>query len=449
MKKLLLLLLLFLPILSASAQRGFNYYKDSLRNGSSNEKAFNYFRKAYYDCIWKWTKAGTDSAEHYLKLAIQEDTNYVAAYAFLAHLYQFKTYNPEDFDKYFVLQKKYAEKAMSYHPSTGDAFSVMSDVVWSEHDTLQALTLLRDAIAREPDNVRNYLFLSVRFTQMGGADDSAIYYLRRLLHYDPQYGQAFIKLGNVYNWNKQDFDSAAFYYGKAIENYKTIQPRDNRMMYGYYGLADVYHKLQQYDSAIHYYKLYLQELEPSDLYVRTQFLVLTYKALYECDQRLSGRYLDQFLRLNSERMAKEPNNIDLLMQTLEENYMKIDQDSVYEKYALPLAKNIQTIHSADPYLAIYAMDDEFILLKKLRRNEEALKLLKGYIANHPKEPLILFDLARLKFSMKDYKGGFDYLNRAKLNLNKVFTRQMFTDGLNNPDFDKVRSRESFKKLALR
>src|SRR3954451_21571765 len=104
-----------------SAQKGFNYYKDSIKNGSANEKAFTHFKKAYYDCIWKWTTAGADSAEYYLKLAIQEDSNYCAAYAFLAHVYQFKTYKAEDFDKYFALEKKYAEKAVSFNPQTGDA----------------------------------------------------------------------------------------------------------------------------------------------------------------------------------------------------------------------------------------------------------------------------------------------------------------------------------------
>src|SRR6185436_18660019 len=198
MKKILFAFILIINMVPVPAQRGFNYYKDSIKNGSPNEKAFTYFKKAYYDCIWKWTTAGADSAEYYLKLAIQEDSNYTAAYAFLAHVYQFKTYDNQDFDGKFALQKKYAEKALSFHPKTGDAFSVMSDVAWTEHDTAQALDLLRNAIAREPDNVGNYIFLAVRFTQMGTANDSAVYYLHRLLHYDPEYGQAFMKLGNVY-----------------------------------------------------------------------------------------------------------------------------------------------------------------------------------------------------------------------------------------------------------
>lgn len=106
MRKLLVILFLFIHITIIHAQRGFNYYKDSSRVGSPNKKAYTYFKKAYYDCIWTWTRAGADSAEYYLKLAIQEDSNYAAAYAFLAHVYQFKSYDNQEFDKKFALQKK-------------------------------------------------------------------------------------------------------------------------------------------------------------------------------------------------------------------------------------------------------------------------------------------------------------------------------------------------------
>lgn len=446
MKKVLLPFFLIISIATVSAQRGFNYYKDSIKNGSPNEKAFIYFKKAYYDCIWKWTTAGADSAEYYLKLAIQEDSNYTAAYAFLAHIYQFKTYDNQDFDKKFALQKRYAEKAMSFNPKTGDTYSVMSDVVWTEHDTIQALNLLRKAIAMEPDNVGNYIFLASRFTQMGTANDSAIFYLHRLLQYDPEYGQAFMKLGNVYNWGKHNFDSAKFYYRKAIEHYNTIKPRDNRMMGGYSSLGEVYLKERKYDSAIYYYNSFLKEMEPSDMYMRTSSLGLTYKALYECFQYLASNRLNQFIKLNEKQIEKDISDAGRLLDILEGNLMAIKQDSVYEKYALPLARRIQTMHSSDPYIKIYAVDDEFVILKKLKRNNEAIKVLEAYNANNPKEPLILFDLGRIKISLNDKQAGFAYLNKAKLYLNNDFTKQVFIDQLNDPDFDKVRTTTEFKKL---
>jgi len=446
MKKILIALFLFTNSTIIFAQRGYNYYKDSGRVGSPNGKAYTYFKKAYYDCIWTWTKTGADSAIYYLKLAIKEDSNYSAAYAFLAHVYQFETYDNIDFDRKFALQKKYAEKAISYNPKTGDAYSVMSDVVWTEHDTVQALNLLRKAIAMEPDNVGNYIFMASRFTQIGKTNDSAIFYLHRLLQYDPQYGQAFMKLGNVYNWNVHNYDSAKFYYRKAIENYNTVKPRDKRMMGGYYSLGDVYSKEMKYDSAVFYYNLFLKEIEPSDLYMRETSLNLIYKALYNCYQNLGRNSLHQLLELNKQKIEKETNDAGQLLDILEGNLMPIEQDSVFEKYALPLARRIQTMNSSGHYIKTFAVDDEFVILKKLKRNDEALKVLETYIASNPKEPLILFDLGRMKIAMKDNPAGFVYLKKSKLYFNDVFTKQVFLDQLKNADFDTVRNTPEFKKL---
>jgi tetratricopeptide (TPR) repeat protein len=446
MKNLLIPLFLLINIASVSGQRGFNYYKDASSVGSSNEKAFTYFKKAYYDCIWQWTKAGADSAEYYLKLAIQEDSTYSAAYAFLAHVYQFKTYDNQDVDKKFALQKKYAQKAMSFNPKPGDAYSVMSDVVWTEHDTTQALNLLRKAIAMEPDNVGNYIFLAIRFTQMGTANDSAIYYLHKLLQYDPQYGQAFIKLGNVYYWGEHNLDSAKFYYRKPIEHYHTIKPRDNRMMDAYYWLGEVYKTENKYDSAVYNYQLLLKELEPSSMYVRDMRLNSTYKALYECYQKLASNSVSKIIKLNEKSIAKDANDAGHLLDILEGSFMGIEQDSVYEKYALPLARRIQTLHSSDPYIKTFAVDDEFLILKKLKRNKEAMKVLQVYHAKNPNEPLILSEMGRMKILANEPRAGLTYLQRSRQNLNEVFTKQAFVDLLNNPDFDKIRNTEGFKKL---
>jgi hypothetical protein len=114
---------------------------------------------------------------------------------------------------------------------------------------------------------------------------------------------------------------------------------------------------------------------------------------------------------------------------------------------LPLARRIQTIHASDPNIKLFALDDEFVILKKLKRNDEAVKALEVYLAINPREPLILFDLGRLKISTKDNQGGFAYLEKAKLHLNEVFTKQVFLEQLKNPDFDKVRSSAEFKKLV--
>lgn len=448
MKKVFCLLLMMISnVVIVSAQRGFNYYKDSSRVGSPNEKAYSYFKKAYYDHIWNWTREDADSAEHYLKLAIKEDPSYAAAYAFLAHVYQFKTYDGKDLDKKFALQKQYAEKALSFHPKTGDAYSVMSDVKWEERDTSAALHLLREAIAMEPDNVGNYIFLAIRLTQMQSSNDSAIYYLHRLIQLDPEYGQAYIKMGNIHSWNTHRYDSAKFYYRKAIDVYNNVKPRDNRMMDAYYWLGELYKSEKKFDSAIFYYNALIKEMEPSKMYIREMRLGQAYKALYDCHRELANNQLARLVKLSEEQIAKNPGDAKFLFGILQENYKPIAEDSITEKYALPLARRIQAIPSSDPYSKVFAVYEESLLLTRLKRKNEAMKVLEKYLAEKPKEPLILFELGRIKILGNDTKAGLAYLMRAKQNLNHIVTKEAFLYVLKEPDFDKVRNTNEFKKLT--
>jgi tetratricopeptide (TPR) repeat protein len=269
----------------AWGQRGFNYYKDPNKVGSTNNKAFSYFKKAYYNHIWTWSKSGADSAEYYLKLAIEEDSTYGAAYAFLGHVYQFKTYGLVGLSKNFALQKKYAEKAISLHPKTGDAYSLLSDVRWHERDTVAALSLLHKAIEMEPDHVGNYIWLAVRFSQLPTGKDSAIYYLHKLIALDPEYGQAYMKLANLYFTSNQ-LDSASWYYRKTIQHYNQVKPRDNRMMAGYFGLANVLLKEKKYDSAFCYYHTYYRELAPTNFITKEIMLKMTFTGMHKSYQAM-------------------------------------------------------------------------------------------------------------------------------------------------------------------
>ena len=447
MKKVLILLFLCGASFFASAQRGFNYYRDSSRVGSSNAKAYGYFKKAYYDHIWTWTKEGADSAEHYLKLAIQEDSTYSAAYAFLAHVYQFMTYDGKDRERKLALQKQFAQKALSFNPKTGDAYSVMSDVKWEEGDRSEAINLLRKAIAMEPDNVGNYIFLAIRFTQMGSMNDSAIHYLHRLIALDPEYGQAYIKMGNINYWNVKQYDSAKHYYRKALDVYNTVTPRDNRMMDAYYWLGNLYQSEGKFDSAVYHYNLLVRELEPSRMYAREMRLGQTYRALYTCHQALAKNRLSQLIQLSEEQIAKNPAGANLLNQILQENYRPIELDSVTEKYALPLARRIQKIPSPDPYTKVFALYEESQLLLRLKKKQEAMRVLERYVVKAPREPVTLLELGRMKILAGDTKAGLIYLQRAKQNLNHIVTKEAFREILKEADFDKVKNTPEFKKLV--
>ena len=94
----------------------------------------------------------------------------------------------------------------------------------------------------------------------------------------------------------------------------------------------------------------------------------------------------------------------------------------------------------------FAVDDEFVILKKLKRNREAFKVLKSAYLKTPNDPIILLDLGRINMVMNNRTKGLTYLKKAKRNLNADFTKQIFIDQLSNPDFDKVRHMQEFKKL---
>lgn len=450
MKKVLFLLLLTISITSVSAQRGFNYYKDSSRVGSPNGKAYTYFKKAYYDCIWKWSKAGADSAEYYLKLAIKEDSNYSAAYAFLAHVYQFETYDRTDRDKKLALVKKYAEKALSFNPVTGDGYSAMSVVKWYvDKDTIQAFALLRKAITQEPDNVGNLIWIAIRFRHLGtaSANDSGIYYMHRIIQLDSEYGQAYMKLGNVYQFDKPINDSAKFYYHKTIELYNNVKPQDRRLMDAYYWLGELFLSENKYDSAIYYYKTFLKEIEPSDMYIREFRLSSTYKHLYQCYQNLSGNYLDKLVTHDKLRIASDSTDADYLLGMLEENYMDIEKDSVLQQFAIPFAKRIQKIPSSDSNIQIFATLDEVVFLQRLKKNQQALELLQTLYSKEPKNPAVLLELGREYILEGKNKQGLVYLNEAEMCLNDIMNKRDFLELLKNPDFDSVRQTVEFKKFS--
>jgi hypothetical protein len=99
------------------------------------------------------------------------------------------------------------------------------------------------------------------------------------------------------------------------------------MMGGHYSLAELYGKERKYDSAIYYYDTFLKEPEPSDMYIREQYLGLTYKALYECYQNLASNSVNKIIELNEKRIAKDGNNVGHLLDILVGSYMGIEQDS--------------------------------------------------------------------------------------------------------------------------
>ena len=255
-----------------------------------------------------------------------------------------------------------------------------------------------------------------------------------------------MKLGNVYQFDKPINDSAKFYYRKTIELYNNVKPQDRRLMDAYYWLGELFLSENKYDSAIYYYKTFLKEIEPSDMYIREFRLSSTYKHLYECYQNLSTNYLDKLVKHDTKRIASDSTDAGYLLGILEENYMDIEKDSVLQQFAIPLAKRIQEIPSSDSNIKTFATLDEVAFLQKLKKNLEALELLQDLHSKEPKNPAVLFELAYEYISEGKSKQGLVYLNEAKLCINEHMTKKDFQEVLKNPDFDKVRDTPEFKQL---
>lgn len=60
MKTFLTIIFVLLFKSTTISQPSFEYYRNPEKVGSSNEKAFEYFKTAYYDHVFSWTRKGAD-----------------------------------------------------------------------------------------------------------------------------------------------------------------------------------------------------------------------------------------------------------------------------------------------------------------------------------------------------------------------------------------------------
>jgi len=217
-------------------------------------------------------------------------------------------------------------------------------------------------------------------------------------------------------------------------------------MDAYYWLGELFLRENKYDSAIIYYKSFLKEMEPSDMYIKEFRLSSTYKHLYLCYQNLSNNYLDKLVKQDKQRLKIDSTDAPYLLGILEENYMDIEKDSVLQKFAIPLAKTIQKIPSSDSNIPLFATLDEVVFLQRLKKNQQALQLLLALHSKDRKNPVILFELGRGYILDGNNTQGLIYLNQAKLSLNAYMTKKDFLESLNDPDFEGIRKTAEFKKL---
>lgn len=436
-------LILLMTSTLASGQSGYNYYKRADRVGSKNEKAFLYFKKAYYDHIWTWTKTGSDSAVYYLQQAIKEDSLYGAAYAFLGHVYKFQTYDGTDGDE-FKNQKWYAEKALKLSPKLGDAYTLMATVKWTEGDTVSALNYLRQAVKIEPDHVGNPFWLAWRFAVIPEKRDSAIYYFHQVLKLDPEYGQVYMKLANMYE-SMNKIDSSVHYYKKAIYHYEHVVPRDLRMVSGYFGLAvHLKNEYKNYDSAASTFKTYIHELGASDFMAKDEFLSWSYSLLTECYQQMAKVEMENLIHHNEIRLYGHEDNYDRIYAILE-NYQYLNVDSINKKYAYPLTLKLKLVATTEAQRK-ESLLIQIDLLKKMKNLNEAISVLNDYNTKFPRDIWMLFETGKLYAMIDENKKSLSFLSKARELIKTNADGEKFKESLNGKEFDKLRETKDFKKL---
>jgi tetratricopeptide (TPR) repeat protein len=424
-------------------QSSYNYYKRADRVGSKNEKAFTYFKKAYYDHIWNWTDTGSDSAVYYLQMAIKEDSSYGAAYAFLGHVYKFKTYDAADKDE-FKNQKWYAERALALAPQLGDAYTLMATVKWSEGDKAAALTYLRKAAQIEPDHVGNFIWLGMRLGTFPEKKDSAIYYFHRIMRMDPEYGQAYMKLAGLY-FDYKAYDSALYYYNKAIRHYETVKPRDLRMINGYlYSAVILKDEFKNYVQAESNLRKYMDELAQSDFMVKDQAQMDAHAMLADCYRRMGEDEIQKLIRHNENFLTRHPGDFIRTVQVID-GYLALSNDTITVKHALPLAKQLKTLAKTDEERML-SLSIHIDALERTKRLSEAITLVGEYTKRYPDNFKVLMEAGRVHAKNGDNKKALSFLKEARENLKTEADRAFFAGSLNNKDFDALRQNKDFKNL---
>ncbi|HNP17264.1 MAG TPA: hypothetical protein PKL31_02420 [Fulvivirga sp.] len=300
MKLLLVILSISIYSSSATSQTSFDYYKNPDKVGSSNELAFDYFKKAYYDHIFTWTKKGADSALHFLNKAIELDPEYGAAYTLLGHIHQFLTYGNgsksrlEDQEKYALLAKKYA-------PELGDTYTLLADVLWEKGQRDSSILLLKKAVNIEPDHAGNHIWLGIRYGSEGKTREAQQEFNYILNHIDSAYGQAYMKMGALFEDKLKDLDSAALYYRMAESLYHNMSIKDARMLVAKLSLANIHQKKENIAEAIRYYHDFEKSVIGKDLFF-DYLLKQTYLSLIELDSVNSEKYQSKYINFVEDQL---------------------------------------------------------------------------------------------------------------------------------------------------
>jgi len=427
------------------SQITYDYYKNPEKIGSSNPKATKYFIKSF-EFIMQWGAEDTDSAIFFMQKAIEEDSLYAIAFASLGHMIKYEGYKGTTVDRDSVT--KLAAKALKMNPKCGDAHTLMSWVYEMKNENSKAIECCKKAVEAEPDHRETWFWLGVRYSSNPEKIDSAIYAFHKSLEVDSLFGQPHQKLGWIYIYNQPDYHKASYHFRKMIYLFEEINPRDDRLLLGYYGLGEALLHDGKYDNAIDTLNLLLKKCENATILWLDDLKSMTYSGLVRAQMRKAKSDLNKFIALNLGRQDKYPDDIEVTISLIEQfdalSYQLKDYDltdtlkrvniTLFQK-VFDNSNDVFQIGKAITYKCYQYIDEK----KYEESNKWLSSLLDKYSERKELVSGIYYCMALNFMMMDDKKHTISYLKKA---VNKGYNdfitmKAQFYELAENPEFKKI------------
>ncbi|MBN2813932.1 MAG: hypothetical protein JXQ80_07625 [Bacteroidales bacterium] len=443
-----IILLLFLINQRGNGQITYDYYKNPDKIGSSNPSATQYFIRSF-EFIMQWGDEDTDSAIYYMQKAIEEDSLYAIAYASLGHLIKYGGYNGTSIDADSI--SRLAEKALRINPRCGDAQTLMSWVYYMNNDYQKAIEVCKKAVEAEPDHRETWLWLGVRYAHLPEKIDSAIAAFNKCIEVDPTFGQPHQKLGWIYLYDMLDYQKAAYHFRKMVSLYENIEPRDERMIVGYYGLGESLISMKEWDDAIDTLDLLQKKCDHSSLLWVDNLRSWGYSGLVRAYMGKAETELDSFIAHNMGTLDKHPNDMGITLNVIEEfeglfyQLKAFNFSDTLKQIRMPLYERVFS-NSKDDYEITRAIESKNRSLQENKKYSEANAMLKSLMirnsGNSEFKSTIYFLMASnyaclempnkaLKYLDLSIKAGFNDFSRIR----------------SEPSFERLRDNPRFEKVA--
>ncbi|MBN2613451.1 MAG: hypothetical protein JXB00_17990 [Bacteroidales bacterium] len=435
-------------IQAAYCQITYNYYKNPNKIGSPNPEATANFIKSF-EFIMQWSGEDTDSAIYFMQKAIQEDSLYAIAYASLGHMIKYGGYNGSSVDKDSIA--KLAEIALKINPVCGDAHTLMSWVHYMDANYQQAIESCKKAVEAEPDHRETWLWLGVRYTHMPEKLDSAIDAFNKSLEADSLFGQPHQKLGWIYLYYKPDYEKAAYHFRKMVCLFEETEPRDERMIIGYYGLGEALLKMKKPGHALDTFNLLLKKCNNSTINWLDNLLSWTYSGITRCHLMQADSVTNLFIAHNLATQENHPGDIGIKLNIIEEfegfsyQLKEFNFSDTLKQLRMPLCEQVLS-NATDDYEINRAIESKILLFQEGKEYQEAEAALKQFLVEYSGKNHIKSTICYLQAC--NY-ASMDKINKALKCLAKSVKRG-FNDFYrinNEPAFIKLRNHRRFLKAV--